>query len=445
MKKKPSERRKFAAAIALLIALVAISFFVPAKTGNVTAPMDVSIRNKTVLDIVGLDFKNEISIYDTQNIFGEILNSGATEYDARISITVYNLTSNTSTKMNLVSTYVDSSVHMMPGDRRDFSAIFVPPELGWYYIRFSANYNNRVAETWGSFYVSLTGNELNNTTPPPTNGTNNTGPGNNNTTGPPINIIVTPSNGGVIINKNVFYVPGMVLEYNPSINVSRNETALLGVKVTNTGNMDLTDVTFHISSPDSFAIDIEPKGFQTIRMNESLYFLVSIDPQNATAGEHDLDFAVSSQYVKQLGTVTVDVSELPSSLQDQALRKLLNYEYLITDIEPEILNYKDMGFDTTLPESYLDSGKQHLQAAWSLYDQGKYQEALDELTIVEGSLKEIAFLLGNFTIFVVHAEAFPWWIIILIILIALFLVAVYRREKKKNKRPRLLEKMSEES
>jgi hypothetical protein len=427
-------RKAIALVVCLAVCLAAALMLIHWKiTGNaLESSMGVSVKEKTMLDILGLGYKNEISIYDTQPITASILNSGNTEYDSRINLYVYNVSG---TMLNPVSHYVDSPVHLLAGEMRSYNVIFVPPEIGLYYIKMNAQYNARIVETWGSFWVTETGNEkkgnltnqTNITQPPPSEG--------EGTGGPERKVFYLP--------KDIIYVREISLEYSPMLNMTRGTTEIVGVKVTNIGNVPLYNIAMHFSMPQSFETDINPKTTLTLQPNASMVFVVSMDPKDSPPGEYRLDFEAINDYIKRQGSIAIDLRETPVSLQDLARKKITNYELLLVQIEPEVASYERNGYDVSQAELDLNRTEAEFSRAKELYAVGDYAGCLNALLTVEEGLRNTVFDMGSATL-IVRAEEFPYYyLLVLAMLIVLFAVAIYRKEKK-EKRPKLLEKSGEE-
>jgi uncharacterized membrane protein YgcG len=436
--------------VILFVFLILISFFMPENmTGKAASDstVNVMVRNRTLIDITLFDYSSKITIYDTQNITAEVTNIGSSTYDARIAEYIYNLSNNS---LNLISSYYDSSVHLYPGNKRVHKAIFVPPELGTYFIKLSVSYGGRLLEVWGTFTVTGP------VTTPPGNGTGN-GTGNGNGTGGGGGAsgggggAGSGGGAGALPPRNpvdithVTVAPKLKIEYPKNITIYRNQTDIVNIKATNIGNFSLNNLLLYLSSPNELETDIDPKAPQNLGLNESVIFLVFIKPRQAAVNNYTLDFEVTSQYVKEMGSVTVFIKDYFESMKGFILNKIINYEYLIAEIEAEVETAKINGLNADVPKAYIALAREEVNSAKSFYEKEDYENALEQLTTAEKNMGQAVFMLGNLRLPTREYAAFPYYTIFLLILfvLLLFLILLGKRKKKK-KRPRLLERSGEE-
>lgn len=405
--------------------------------------VDLSVRKRTDIEITLFDFDPLITIYDTQNISVEIMNTGSSRYNASITEYVYNLTENST--LNLISTYVDSTVDMFPGRRRAHKAVFVPPEIGTYIIEVEVRYGSRRKEVFGTFVVV---EEIEEEEPPPGNGTGNeTGEGNG--TGGEVGEGGTGAGGAggagvdriLTINKTLI-APVMGIEFPDRVIAKRNEVTLFSISVENLGKFFLNKITLHISVPLSFEIDFSPKTAQSLSIGKSMTYIVSILPGDSAGPEEEIEFEVTSEIVKREGIITVEVVD-EISLEDLVKRKIANFEFLIPQVEADIDTAEIRGIDVSLPRHHINSAKEGLGKAKALAEDKEYEDALKILDQVEEDIKQAAFTLGITGIGISLPAAFPFLIILAVIVFAAFITLFfYYRRKRKRKRPRLLEKGS---
>jgi hypothetical protein len=393
-----------------------------------------------------------------QNITVEIQNLGSTDFDAQITETIYNLSNGT--KLNQLAVYVDSSVHLNPGNTRMHKVIFVPETLGSYFIKATVHYGQRVAEQWGSFEVieqNLTQptapppnqtNETNETQPPPDGGGGGGGPtfnGTGNGTGNASIIQVPPAPPGEIVTlpPNVSNY-SIKLEYPDRIKIYRNITNLLSVKVINNGRNALNNIVFYASYPDIFGIDINPKTPQSLTsFDQSVTYVISLYTSNASLQEYPFDFEVNSNELKSNGTVMLDVRESPESLRELIEEKLINYKILISDISAEIEAASLRNLDVSVPLSFINSAKRGINNTENLYNAARYEDALDELEKVEADIRDAVFTLGNLSLRLYAVQRIDYLLLLFIIAILAALVLVWYR-RRRDRRPRLLQRAKEE-
>ena len=111
--------------------------------------LNVSIKEKTVGQIL-LGYNSSINLSESQPILAEFVNTGTSNYSARIELTIY-MYNNTSGSLQQLANYYDNYVFLQHGERESFKTVFLPTETGTYYIKARVPYDARTAELWGSF------------------------------------------------------------------------------------------------------------------------------------------------------------------------------------------------------------------------------------------------------------------------------------------------------
>jgi hypothetical protein len=467
----------------VLSLLIAVSFFIPTNmTGKLLEvhrpDINVSIREKIDIEFTALDYQGTIFLWDTQNITVEVTNTGSTTYNATMTTYVYNLTNGT--VLNLLSTYTDFTQLLYPGNSRGQRYIFAPAEVGDYFIRASVRYGARVQEAWGSFKVTTEqpppgqGNQTNQTNqtngtggqpPPGTGGLPPTGggggagagggiggggegegpnaggggggAGGGNATGPArVRITIPP-----VPPMELLGVPLIKLDYPERIIVYRNMSSLLNIKVSNAGTAKIDNLMLYLSTPATFKTDINPKKPQFLIMNQSVMYIVSLSTSDAAVGEYMLEFKFLAPGLSKEGSVLIEVRESPESLKDFIEKRIVNYEFLVSEISAETEGVAIRGYDASQPAGFLLSAKSGLEKARAYYGDKEYVKAYGELLDVEQNIKDAVFTLGNISIrFYARGEP-PYLILIFLVPLALFLLIIYKR---KERRPRLLREAKEE-
>ncbi len=432
-----SQKEMLYLAIALTI-MIGASFFLPIeKTGRATdTGLEVNVKDRTEAEITMFDYKSMITIYETENISVEMANIGSTAFTGQLIEYIYKLQNST---MNLTSTYTDSQAYLHPGSRKFHKVIFVPPDIGTYFIKATAQYGSRKIEVWGSFTVveeypiPPPSNQTNQTQPPPPppqeNGPNSVNPQ------PPI------------WSTHVILNPKIDIEYRNNITLYRNQSDLITVRAKNTGNFALDNVFFYVSSPEDLEVDFSPKILQIMQMNESLTYAISVRPKANASGNYTIEFEATNQYVKATGSVAVEVREFPPDIDNYIREKILNYEYMAAEIRVEIGAAAAEGKDITNPENYIDLASEQIAKAKDALGRQDYKESLFQLDLALASMQQALFTLGNLQLPpVIEKAQFPFYIIFFLVIIALLLFFIYfrRRQKKKNRRPKMLERAGEE-
>jgi hypothetical protein len=385
--------------------------------GNTT----VGVSEKIKGEIIALIYENYINFTQIQDITAEFANVGSTVLTEKIEIRVY---WNNQSKLQEMAYYYDSQGVLNSGMRRTYSVSFLPPYLGLYYIKVKVPYDSRAVERWGSFMVTY----------PPSI--------------PPVEVITPETAPSYAIVEKV-RAPSMALEYPETVRIKQGESKLFNILVRSTGNIPLSNVRLYISTSNLLDIEINPKQFFKIVPNESAIFLVSVNTSEKTpVGNYSFDFQVISDEVKEEKSIRLEiVSEIPSIVED-INETILNYEYIIAEIQHEI-NYAALkGIDVKLPQDTLNKAIEGLEKAKEYYQQGKYEDARSKLAEVKKYLEDAIYQLAVAGIVIQLPAFIPTYIILIPILVGvmitvLFIIWKRKREKEKERRPKLLRSITE--
>ena len=411
-----------------LIIILILGCIIPISiTGFAFSQLSLSIKSSTEVEITLFDYDTFITFSppEIQNISVGIRNTGTEPYMARIEEFVYFFNNITLIE---VAHYYDTEVYLNPGMRREFETIFTTNRMGFYYIKLRITYGSKRTEAWGSFYA---GYIITNETPV-------TGPTGPITTG-------TEYLGGGVPPR-VYYVSApnlnLTLEYPEEIYLNPGQSVLTSIKAKNVGgNNTLHEVRLYVSATNLLDIDVNPKQVYYLDANTSMTFLLDIQTsRNIPYGTYPIDFEVVTRELKKTGTILLNIVAYNVSLEEDVRKKILNYEYLITELEIEILDAYRKGFDVSLSEGFLDNAKINLQGAKNYYELKEYENALEKLNEVKENLKSAFFQLGQDRFIILVSPAFgPIWILVIAVMIGiLFLFMFERRKKKKLKKPKLL-------
>ena len=411
----------FLLVISLLIIFIA-SNFIFGITGFVINTTYVSIAEKLQGKITALNYKNDINITEFQNITAEFTNIGTVQLTGKIEITVY-FYNTTTLRLDPVAYYYDSSVQLLPGMRRIFKTVFTPPDYGTYYIKVRVPYETRVTEMWGVFTVTY-----------------KYGPT------PPEVIYIPPASSGPIeyIIKELG-TPRLTAEYQNSYDLYPGQSLLISVNAKNIGETSLNDLRMTISTSNLIIVDVNPKVLSSLGINKSNIFLISLTiPKDIPLGTYPLNFEILSDKIMEFGSISLNITSKEVSIKDEVYQTILNYEYLIDELEKKVSDAKDEGLNVTNAERSLERAKEGLELARDYYDQGVYDRAKEKLDEIKKDFEDTVFQLAQARLRVTVAPAFsPFIIIILAIIMAIIFLFILRR--RKEKRPKLLREVSEET
>ena len=390
-------------------------------TGFILGQAEVSIKESLLGKITGLDYKYSLNISDIQNITAEFTNIGSLPLTAKIEITVYYYNE---TRLDPVAYYYDSYVHLFPGMKRSYKVAFTPPYYGNYYIKVRVPYDTKVTELWGSFTVSFFF--------PPV---------------PPIIIIIPPSAPGEVTYKIIEAgIPRLTAEYQKNYDLNPGQSILISINANNTGEVSLLNLRFSTSTTSLIETEVNPKTLMILRPNTSSLFLLSVTiPKDTPIGVYPLNFEIICDKTIETGTIYLNVTSVEISIRDEVYQTILNYDYLISELEKKISDAIAEGVDVTTAQRSFERAKLSLQIAKDYFNSGDYESARDRLDEVKKDFEDVVFQLANARLKLYAAPAFsPFIIIIVAILMGLIFLILLRR-RRERRRPKLLREVSEET
>jgi len=407
----------------IFLLVIALIFINPVSkmTGFILGQAEVSIKESLLGKVTGLDYKYSINISEIQNITAEFTNIGSLPLTSKMEITIYYYNE---TKLDPVAYYYDSYVNLLPGMKRSYKVTFTPPYYGNYYIKVRVPYDTKVTELWGSFSVTFVF--------PPV---------------PPIIIIVPPSGTGNITYKILEAgIPRLTAEYQNKYDLNPGQSILIPINANNTGEVSLLNLRFSTSTTSLIETDINPKTLMILRPGTSYLFLLSVTiPADTPIGVYPLNFEIICDKTVETGTISLNVTSVEVSIRDEVYQTILNYDYLVGELEKKISDAIAEGVDVTDAERSLERAKLGLQVAKDYFNSGDYESARNRLDEVKKDFEDVVFQIANAQLKLYAAPAFsPFIIVIVAIIIGLIFLVVLRRRKEKR-RPKLLREVSEET
>jgi hypothetical protein len=411
----------------LLASLIIYYKFSPKGVTGFIPMVNVTVGVKETIkgEITALFYEAYINYTQIQNITTEFTNVGGTALTEKIEIRVY---WNNQSRLQEMAYYYDSQTVLKPSMRRTYTISFLPPYLGLYYIKVKVPYDSRTVERWGSFMVVYP------YTPPPVSIITPSAPAR-----PPL----TPAPA---VAEEVG-IPKIGLEYPEKVNITQGESKLFSILVKNIGNVSLNNIKFYISTTNLVEIEINPKQVFKLLPKESAIFLISVDvPEKTPVGEYPFDFVVTSDETKEERSIKLQIISLLPSIEEGVYETILNYEYIISEIQSEIDSAVLKGIDVKIPQDTLDKAKIGLEIAKGYYQQGKYEDAKNKLAEVKKYLEDAVYQLAVAGIKIQLPAFTPVMIIIIILFIGLIILLsllFLKKIKGKEKRPKLLRALSE--
>jgi hypothetical protein len=414
------------AAFALLILALNYEFLYSKIIGLVTLEgINVSVEEKVNGKLL-LAFDSVVELGEEQNILSEFINIGSTPVTTKIEVRIHQYVNGT---LKPLAYYYDISTSLNPGMRKAYEVIFVPPDVGLYYIQARATYENKLVEVWAAFFVFY---------PPATATTYSV-----TTVTIQPTIPVAPVIGGPL--QAILGAPKLGLEYPEKITVLQGKSTLINITARNTGNITLNNLKTYISTTSLINFVVNPKQVAFLSPKSSTIFLIAIDiPSTTPEGSYAFDFEVTSDETEESGKIDLQVKTLAAPEEEEIHQKILNYEFLISEIEKEILSTSSKGFDVGLANMSLSSAKASLESANGYFKLKKYKETREELEKVKRSLEDAVFQLASATLYVYRPPSITLYLMLLLLLLIIAAILIYYYYKKRQeRRPKLLRAMSE--
>jgi hypothetical protein len=407
-----------------LLSAVLILFFVfsgmtVSITGMIIGDAEVGIKETLLGKITGLDYKYNLNITELQNITAEFTNVGSVPFTSRIEITIYFYNN---TKLEPIAYYYDSYKNLLPIQKGIFKVSLLPPYYGTYYIKIRVPYETKVAETWGVFSVSYV-------VPQPE----------------PIIVVVPPGDGTWTYERG----PGisrLTASYQRNYSFNPGQTVMININATNTGETSLSSIRLSTSSSNAMTTDVNPKVFVGLAPEESTMFLVSLTmPKEMEPGLYPLGFELISDKARESGSIMLNITNAEISIKEDVFNTILNYQYLLGDLEGKISDADSKGLDVSQANISFNRAQRGLQSAREYYNSGKYQEARDELDGVRQDLEDVVFQLANAALNLYVTPAFSPFILVIIMIFLGILFFILLRRRKRDRKPRLLREASSET
>ncbi|MFH1228928.1 MAG: hypothetical protein V1678_00700 [Candidatus Aenigmatarchaeota archaeon] len=409
----------FLASISLILLFI-ISGIALKTTGFVIGDAEVGIKETVLGKITGVDYKSAISVSEIQNITAEFTNIGSVPITSRTEITIYFYNS---TRLEPIANYYDSYVILQPGQKRVFKASFMSPYYGTYYVKIKVPYETKVTEVWGVFSMTYI-------VPIPA----------------PIIIVVPPMGEGTWIYEKGPGIPMLTADFQKNYDLTSGQTVLININANNTGEVPLSSLRLSTSTTNLIITDVNPKVLNSLDPGESTVFLVSVEmPKDMPPGIYPLGFEILSDKARTSGSISLNITSAEKSIKDDVYNTILNYEYLINDLESKILDADSKGQDVTLAQKSFDSARKGLDRAKEYYDSGGYEEARDKLDEVRQDIEDVVFQLANSELNLYVTPAFSPFILLIILIVLGIIFFIILRRRRSDRKPRLLREASLET
>ena len=433
------ENRKIKYITFLLISFLFLFFLINETKKEITGffTAGVNIESKTRIRIIYFDYPFYPDLGEFVNVSVEVQNHGSTGYNEKIEIFIKNST------MNQLAYYYDALTELNPGDRKSFKIIYLPPDYGIYYIQLRVSYaETKRIESWGAFIVSYDQSGNGTTTPPTT----------------------IPEGGdevegayGDYYTEDKDYITGklgpskkpglrheITIEAPDRLDIPKGETMVTYVKVNNVGNSTLHSLKSTIYTQD-IEVDIFPKFLISFPPNTSSIFMLSIKtPFDIEPNLYSLDLEFSSNEIDVIKKIILNITDL--NLKDIVYQTIINYKYIIVELENQILDASENGIKVSKIQMMLEAIKVDMNIAEDYYDKEEYTSAYEKLQKIRIDIQDLlmAFAIINIPkVALLKVSHIIVLIGLLLLIIIITLVYLIKKSRKKLRRPKLLRESQE--
>ena len=380
-------------------------------TGFVASTLSLSIGNYTEGKITWFGIEPYLlDINETVTIHAEFRNSGNVPFNSRMFLEVQNL------NHSQICNFTDAPVTLDAGERRHFMVSHVARNTGFNWVLLEVTYaDDRSKVAYGLFYVYPIWEEEEE---------GPSGPG-----GPDYPLLEElPVEEGLYAD--------FTLEYQDSIILTQGQSTLIPIFVNAIGNTSLMNIKF-LGTMVDLPFNVSPQVISILNPGSKGIFLIDLNiPIDADLTTYTLHFDIVASTARKTGNIRIEVRALP--LIDQINQTIQNYQYLIRRIKQEIERARIEGKNVTIPEYFILLAENDLNNAISLYNDNRYEEALNKLDQVKNNIinavLELSILQKPTFIFLIP---YYWYIVIVLILLVVFFL-LYRRKKRKKEEKKII-------
>lgn len=381
-------------------------------------PTSLAVTTGPSIEVTRFNYSSLANISTPYPIFVEVLNDGEDSYIVKIEEYIY-LYNESSLKLEEVAYYHDSETEISPNSSRLFETNFVTDRVAYYYIKLKVTYGNRRLEEWGTFYSWY---------PYPT----------------PV-LPATEFPTIIYIDK----APAISIDYAENVSLYPGESTMTKFILRNIGNATLHEVKLHLSASSMLNVELDPRESYYLDSNKTMVFFIDIfAPNNIPISEYPIYFELMSREIKETGNITVNILDHTIPIEEEISSQILNYDYLLAQLEREIFEASENGANVTLAEIDMESAKEKMQKVKEFYDAGEYNETDAYFNEIKNLIKESTLKMMQSSKMTFPGPSMtPVWagLIIVVIAVFLFLAKSGKNIKKRlSKRPKLL-KSSEEA
>ena len=209
--------------------------------------------------------------------------------------------------------------------------------------------------------------------------------------------------------------------YNKEINIVQGWTDITGVRVRNNGNLEINNITLTLAGIPTSWYNITPKKYEVILPGNSTLFLIEYKiPAGSKSGAYPFTLVANSNEV-----VTDKIGRLVvfTSIEDLIRQDIINLKIELHKLEDDIYFSQNIGKDVSKVWGIVEQAWIQIELAENNLDNKRYDEALQNIQVVSGLIKQAKIILETPT----EMDDADWkdsiWIFVLKVLIVLAVFA----------------------
>ena len=179
------------------------------------------------------------------------------------------------------------------------------------------------------------------------------------------------------------------VKYPQLLNLSVGEESHFEIRVKNTGNSNLENLSILFPTFPIFFSLVYPKSIAILSPLDEVIFVVKVKvPPTIPAKTYRLNFSITSTQLTKDYPLTINVNELP--LREEILFLISKYSRALELYGKEIEGLEKEGKNTSTARELWNKANLELDGAKNLYEAGLFDESLKKLKDVENYLTNLA-------------------------------------------------------
>lgn len=176
------------------------------------------------------------------------------------------------------------------------------------------------------------------------------------------------------------------LEYPEWVNINPGMTYAVIFEIENTGNVDLTNLELSMHSED-IRVETGTGNIPRLEPDDSALFMAEFEiPSEIEEGVYPVEWEMRGDRISESGNISVNVSTTGMRYKSEQL--ISYYGYLIDKVDEEISEAEEKGKNVDEAKNFSREARYELEVARELHRFGLYDEAIDQLDIVRGRIRE---------------------------------------------------------